>query len=112
MRIFAHKVHIYEDRARHSVLQIPAGGWKEVPDELGAYLLASHPGKLCNVSAEDNPDKHVCQITEQMMEERQVYEHRMMEEPPATTVVKPRLSQQRRDLLRQTKKRSRIARIS
>lgn len=111
MKIFAHRNHVYEDRARHSLLVIPAGGWKEVPDELGIYLVASHPTKLCDVTDEANPDAHTCPITEQMEEERKAYEHRMLEQPPVTTVIKPRLSQQKRELLKKAKKRSRTARM-
>jgi len=109
MKVFAHRLHIYEDRARHSILQIPQNGWKEVPDELGHFLLEAHPMKLCDVTNETDPDAHTCPITDQ---ERQVYEHRMMEEPTQDTMLKPRLSQQKRTLLKQAKHRSRTARMT
>lgn len=112
MRIFAHRLHKYEDRAKRIVLEIPAGGWREIDDELGTRLLAAHPIKLCNVTAEANPDKHRCAISEVIDEERRAYEHRMMMAPPVTTQPQPRYSPQKRLQHKATKKRSRIARMN
>lgn len=111
MRVFAHRLHIYEDRAHHSYLQIPAGGWKEVDDELAKRLLAAHPGKLCDVTIETEPNNHVCPVNAIINAERQQMENRMMTEPVLSTVPTTRLSGQKRKLLRQAKARSRIARM-
>lgn len=52
-KVYAKSLHIYEDRATHRGWWIPAGEWREVPDDIAAYLVANHPDKLSIL--EDNP---------------------------------------------------------
>ena len=108
MRVFAHGPHIYEDRATHTTYVLPVSTWREIPDGVGQLLIAAHPNKLCDVSGEDNPDSHECLLT---LPARLEYEHRMMEAPPMTTAAGPKLSRQRRTVLKHAKRRSRLARL-
>ena len=45
-RLFAQTTHIYEDLASHRHWWIPAGEWREVPDDIAEFLVANHPKKL------------------------------------------------------------------
>ena len=103
MKLFAHRGHIYEDRASHSVYQIPFGAYAEVPDNIGMMLLRAHPDKLCDVSGEAEPEKHTCDKTPPPG----AYRDTVVQAPPMTT----RLSPQKRKILREAKQRSRRARM-
>ena len=45
-KVFAKTLHVYEDRGTHRHWWIPAGEWREVPDDIASYLIAEHPEKL------------------------------------------------------------------
>ena len=45
-RLFAKELHIYEDRENKRHWWIPAGEWREVPDDIALFLVAAHPTKL------------------------------------------------------------------
>ena len=58
MRVWAKTLHIYEDAATKREYRIPAGEWREVPDEIAAYIIAAHPEKLSVLGPEqDKPDE-------------------------------------------------------
>ena len=111
MRLYCHRRHIYTDYARHAPWDFQPGAWREVPDELGEMLLQEHPHKFCDVSVEADPDNHVCSVTKEIVEE-EGYRHTMMEAPPQHVMLTPRLSNQKRELLKKARKRSRIARLA
>ena len=109
MKLFAHLFHIYEDRPNKITYSLPAGEWREIPDEIANYILEAHPGKLCDVTSESNPTGHSCPKDK---EAERFYSHRMIEQVPQDTMMKPRLSHQKRQYIRQAKKRSRAARLA
>jgi len=106
IKVFAHALHSYEDRATHTVYMIPAGRWRELPDEVGQLLLSVHSKKLCDVSNEENPDNHTCALTE----EAPVYDRRDIQEPPMDTMARVRMSPQKKAKVKAAKKRSLRAR--
>ena len=106
MLVFAHRGHIYEDRARKVLYAIPVGVCRELPDEIGALLLRAHPEKLCDVSREDNPAVHRCEKSVGA-----VHQDTIMVAPPLDTMVRPRMSRQKRQTLKEAKRRSRTARV-
>lgn len=106
MRLFAHSRHVYEDRGARVFIEIASGQWREVSDAVGGFLLTAHSQKLCDVTAEANPDKHKCKkaalyVTSQLQPER-------------TTVLVPqgRSSHQRLQTRRNALRRSRVARMN
>lgn len=108
MRIYGHREHRFDNRATHGEIRIPRNASVEVDDAIGAMLVAAHPDKLCDVTAEADPSAHVCPKTETA---NQYYEHRMMEQPPQTTDMVPvKYSRQKRKLLKAAQHRSVIAR--
>ena len=108
MKVFAHRAHSYLDRARGQEYVIPQGAWREVPDGVGLLITEAHPGKLCDVSSEDNPDRHTCPLTPSGF-----YEDREMVAPPQNTAMeaRSRLSPQKKRVLKAARQRSRLARI-
>ena len=106
MLLYAHRGHSYEDRATRQLYVIGQGTYREVPDPIGALLLGAHPDKLCDVSGEANPGGHVCPRTQSGD-----YEHTMVQSPPLTTELRPKLSRQKREMRRNAKKRSLQARL-
>ena len=103
MLLFAHRGHVYEDRATHSVWQVGKGTYTEIPDAIGQMLLRAHPDKLCDVTGEAEPEKHSCDKTPPLG----AYMDTVIQAPPVTT----RLSAQKRKMLREAKQRSRRARM-
>ena len=45
-KVYAKSLHIYEDRATHRGWWIPAGEWREVPDDIAEFMVSNHPEKL------------------------------------------------------------------
>ena len=45
-KVYAKTLHIYEDRATHRHWWIPAGEWREMPDDIAAMQVKAHPEKL------------------------------------------------------------------
>ena len=45
-KVYAKSLHIYEDRATHRHWWIPAGEWREVPDDIAEFMVTNHPEKL------------------------------------------------------------------
>ena len=105
MKVFAHAHHTYEDRATKRIYTIPGGEWRDLPDEVGNYIVGAHPGKLCDVTGEANPDEHTCPLTGSPL-----YERRDIQEPPQDTMATPRKSAQRRAKEKAVRKRSLRAR--
>ena len=106
MLLFAHRGHSYEDRATRQLYMIVQGTYREVPDPIGLLLLNAHPDKLCDVTGEADPGKHICPKTGSGD-----YEHAMVQSPPLTTELRPKLSRQKREMRRNAKKRSLRARL-
>ena len=106
MLLFAHRAHSYEDRARKVLYVVATGACRELPDEIGALLLRAHPEKLCDVSREDNPAEHRCEKSVGA-----VHQDTIMAAPPVDTMVRPRMSRQKRQTLKEAKRRSRTARV-
>ena len=106
MFLFAHRGHSYEDRARKVLYVIPIGICRELPDEVGALLLRAHPEKLCDVSREDNPAAHSCKKSVGA-----VHQDTVVAAPPLDTMVRPRMSRQKRQTLKEAKRRSCTARV-
>ncbi len=105
MKVFAHRKHRFYDAGRRQLYILPAGMWKELPDEVAGEMFSGHPDKLCNVSDEENPDSHVCTKAQ--------YETTVVQAPPQTTMMIPKVrkSAQKRRLEQQAKHRSRRARL-
>lgn len=81
MLLFGHQAHVYEVR-RLCRYQISPGAITEVPDEIGQALLAAHPGKVCDVSAEALPEAHVCSKSAG-------YQHEEITEAPEDRMMRP-----------------------
>ena len=117
MKLFAHARHIYEDRATRRTYEWNVGQWLEIPDELGKYLLTSHPTKFCDISAEAKPELHSCRKDNERR--NRAYALSILK-PEHTTELIPappvpgsgRVSRQRLYLRRQALKRSRRARVN
>lgn len=45
-KVYAKTLHIHEDRATHRHWWIPAGEWRDVPDDIAEFMVANHPDKL------------------------------------------------------------------
>lgn len=105
MKVFAHRQHRYYDAGSRQLYIVPGGTWRELPERVASVLLAGHPDKLCDVSGEDNPDRHTC--------DKGGYETTVIVAPPQTTVMQPRVrkSRQKQKLEKQAKHRSRLARL-
>mgnify|MGYP001595998958 CR=1 FL=1 len=114
MLVYAHLEHRYEERASHTVYVLPAGTWRDMPDGVGQLLVEAHPDKLCDVSPEQDPDRHVCSLSRR-------YAHTAMTAPPAHSQALPsqlprqpgmaRLSAQKAAQHKKAARRSRIARM-
>ena len=107
MKVFAHGIHheYLPTGFRGSIYFIPANGWEDLPDEVGRLLIAAHPNKLCDVSLENEPAGHSCQLSR-----REPVATTMLPEPPVDTMVKPRLSAQKLRQQKEAMKRSIAAR--
>ena len=46
VKLYAESLHIYEDRETKRHWWIPAGEWREVPDDIARFLVEAHPNKL------------------------------------------------------------------
>ena len=98
MKLYVHIPHSYEDRGRKRLYQFPPNHVVDIPDEVGAYMLREHPLKFCDVTNELQPNEHKC--------EKGRYEVQSISQPPRDTMLVAKLSAQKRQLLRQARKRS------
>ena len=64
-KLYAETLHIYEDRENKRHWWIPAGEWREVPDDIAKMLVEAHPTKL-----------------RILVEEQQIYPTTQIEAPP------------------------------
>lgn len=111
MLVYAHEEFSYYDRIQRRHQTIPVGSVGEVSDKSAIKLAKSHPG-LCDVTGESAPSAHICALNHVTASDNDDYSTGAVHEIPADRMMRPRLSPQKRLLLRQAWRRSRIARMT
>ena len=119
--VYCHRLHRYVDRGKRTELTLQPAGAYDLPDGLALKLVDAHPSKLCLLSDGSDPSKHKCETTkvvkaEELLEaeRRELIATTHMEKPVMNTRFPSptRISAQKRVLLKQAQKRSRIARVA
>lgn len=108
MLLYVHGYHRYYDAGHHQEHIYNPGEVADVHEELGAVLLMGHPTKFCDVTDSQTPEEHGCEKPTV----RHTYNTTVLMAPPRDTALAPRLSPQKRQLLKKAQKRSRLARLA
>ena len=119
--VYCHRFHRYADRGKRTEYTLHPAVAYDLPDGLALMLVDAHPSKLCLLSDGSDPSKHKCETTKVVKAEAILEAEREaltvttnMDKPMMDTRMPSptRISAQRRLLLRQAQKRSRIARVA
>lgn len=112
MKLFAHSRHSYGEPGKRGFMEWADNQARDVDDELGRMLLASHPAKFCDVTDEVDVSEHVCEKTLQNIDREQYEREQLVPDNIAQIPGTGRVSKQRLELRRQTYARSRVARVN
>ncbi len=109
--IFAHDSHRYTHAATHTDYTFGPNTWKDVPEEVGNYILQVHPNKLCNITGDDDPESHFCDLSDHydLIRLEEMEEIEASYTPPDNKLQK--MSGQKRIIYRKQLKHSRRARL-
>ena len=118
MYVYAHRQFVVDDMERHQTFRFAPGQYHDMRDALARQVVEAHPDTLCLIPEDEHPDQHKCKTGRQVALEQANarrtaqanYQHEMADEPEQDTMMRPRLSAQRRKLLKAARRRSGIAR--
>ena len=112
--ILVHRDHVVIDHGnRGAVHRLRAGTFASLPEQLALAVADRHPSKVCLLREGKDPETHKCKTMVKMSEEAEnAVEDTAVHAPDENKMMNnPRLSPQRRKLLRGARGRSRRARL-